>query len=74
MTEVNNGKLTFIDRNKMTSVYEIEDSQNLPYKAYHYFMNHEDEIIYILSGGGVLDCFLLGIWKDFIKGIDRSLL
>lgn len=63
MNEVNNGKLTFIHWNKMTSVYEIEDSQNLPYKAYHYFMNHEDEIIYILSGGVHWTAFYWGFGK-----------
>ena len=41
----------FIERKHMTSVYELAEIPNLPQMAYRHFMDYEDEVLYLLSGG-----------------------
>lgn len=60
----------FIDREHMTSVYQLDDIKNLAETAYRHFMEHEEEIIYILERDGrILGVLSIGdLERFYIRG------
>ncbi|MDE6054298.1 MAG: hypothetical protein K2G55_11155, partial [Lachnospiraceae bacterium] len=68
------GKAFFIARENMTSVYRLEEITDLAETAYRHFMNHEEEIIYVLNRGGViLGVFSIGDLKRFYEKGDEKI-
>lgn len=59
--------LFFVPRQDMTSVYELDAISDLSETAYWHFMNHEEEILYLLNGGKLHGVLSIGDLERFYK-------
>lgn len=64
----------FIDREHMTSVYQLDDINNLAETAYQHFMSYEDEVLYLLNGEKLAGLLSIGdleryyvSWENQVK-------
>lgn len=64
---------SFVERDKMTSVYEIGNISDLPQEAYRHFMNYEDEVLYILDDGKMAGVISIGDLERFYDKEMRKL-
>ncbi|MDE6053950.1 MAG: adenylyltransferase/cytidyltransferase family protein [Lachnospiraceae bacterium] len=56
----------------MTSVYELAEIPNLPQMAYRHFMDYEDEVLYLLSGGKMAGVLSIGDLERYYVGQKRE--
>lgn len=63
----------FVAKENMTSVYELEDISNLPEMAYHYFINNDNEILYLLKEGGLYGILSIGDLERFFESDEYTL-
>lgn len=57
----------FIEKENMTSVYEITNISNLPQTFYEHFMQYDDEVIYVLKEGMIFGVVSIGDLERFYK-------
>lgn len=57
----------FIEKENMTSVYEITMISNLPQTFYEHFMQYDDEVIYVLKEGKMFGVVSIGDLERFYK-------
>lgn len=60
----------YIERDKMTSVYEIGQIFDLPQTAYEHFMSYENEVLYFLDSGRMAGVISIG---DLERFYDREM-
>ncbi|MBD5521749.1 MAG: adenylyltransferase/cytidyltransferase family protein [Lachnospiraceae bacterium] len=60
-------KLLFLDKENMTSVYELEEIRDLSEKAYDHFMHYGEEVLYILHEGKMLGVCSIGDLERFYR-------
>lgn len=64
---MNASDIMFIQREDMTSIYEMADISDMPEIAYQHFMNYEEEVLYIVNNNKILGVLSIGDLERFYR-------